>query len=128
MYQYLLYNTDMNKQKASRIRKEISVLRGERKRFEDSAFKHRRMIDACLIERYLGTKKKKRTTPAFYLSQKIEGKTKLEYVKNTEVAKVKRKTEAWKEYSLLMQRIVSLNRRIERLLRKLGKTQVEGRG
>ena len=117
----------MNKQNASRIRQKISILRKERMRLEDSALKHRRMIDACLIERYLGTKKKKRTTPAFYLSKKVEGKTKLEYVGNTEIAKVRRKTEAWREYSLLMQRIVSRNHRIERLLRKLGKTQVEGR-
>lgn len=103
------------------------MLRKERKGLEDSALKHRRMIDACLIERYLGTKKKKRTTPAFYLSKKVAGKTELEYVRNTEFAKVRRKTKVWREYSLLMQRITSLNHRIERLFRKLGKTQVEGR-
>lgn len=117
----------MNKQKASRIRQKISILRKERERLEDSVLKHRRMIDACLIERYLGTKKKKRTTPSFYLSKKVAGKTKLEYVRNTELAKIRKKTESWREYSVLMQRITSLNRRIERLFRKLGKTQVERR-
>jgi len=117
----------MNKQKASKIRQKISMLRKERMRLEGSALKHRRMIDACLIERYLGTEKKKRATPAFYLSRKVAGKTELEYVRNIELAKVRRKTKAWREYSLLMQRITFLNRRIERLLRKLGKTQIEGR-
>ena len=118
----------MNEQKASRIRKEISLLRKERMGLENSVLRHRRMIDACLIERYLGTREKKRTTPAFYLSQKTEGKTDLKYVRKEEVSKVKRKTEAWREYSLLIQRIVSLNRRIERFLRELGKSQVEVRG
>ena len=118
----------MNKQKAIRIRKEISLLWKERMGLENSILRPQRMIDACLIERYLGTREKKRKTPAFYLSQKIEGKTNLEYIKKTEVAKVKKKTEAWREYSLLMQRIVSLNRRIERLLRELGKSQVEVMG
>lgn len=101
------------------------MLRKERKRFEDSALKHRRMIDACLIERYLGTRKKKRITPAFYLSRKIKGKTKLKYVKKVDLAKIRRKTEAWREYSLLIHRITVLNHRIEKLFRRLGTAQIE---
>jgi hypothetical protein len=117
----------MNRKKASKIRQKITMLRKERKRFEESALKHRRMIDACLIERYLGTSKRKRTTPAFYLSRKIKGKTKLKYVKKAELTQVRRKTDAWREYSLLIQRISALNYRIEKLFRQLGKSQIEKR-
>ncbi|MBA7482652.1 hypothetical protein ES705_09055 [subsurface metagenome] len=115
----------MNKIKASKIRKEICSLKAKRDCLEDLALRHRVMINACLIERFLGTKKKKRSTPAYYFSRKIAGKTQLIYIPREEVGKLKKRTDEWREYALLMKRINLLSQRIIDLFRRLGKVQVD---
>lgn len=115
----------MNKIKASKIRKEICSLKAKRDCLEDLALRHRVMINACLIERFLGTKKKKRSTPAYYFSRKIAGKTQLIYIPREEVGKLKKRTDEWREYALLMKRINLLSQRIIDLFRRLGKIQVD---
>jgi len=115
----------MKKVKASKIRKEICLLKVQRDRLEASALHRRIMIDACLIERFLGTKEKKRTTPAYYLSRKIGGKTRLIYIPREEVGKLKKRTDKWREYALLMKRINLLSQRIIALFRRLGKVQID---
>lgn len=120
-----MYNTDMDKVKASKTRKEICSLKAKRDCLEDLALRHRVMINACLIERFLGTKKKKRSTPAYYLSRKIAGKTRLIYIPREELGKLKKRTDKWREYALLMKRINLLSQRIIALFRRLGKVQID---
>ena len=115
----------MNRIKASKIRKEICLLKDNRVRLESLALKHRVMIGACLITRFLGTKEKKRKSPAYYLSRKIVGRTRLQYIPKDMVIKVKKKTDVWREYALLMKRINALNQRVIRLFRQLGKSQID---
>ena len=43
----------MKRIKASKIRKEICLLKAQRDCLEISALRHRIMIDVCLIKRYL---------------------------------------------------------------------------
>ncbi len=115
----------MDKIKASKTRKEICSLKAKRDCLEDLALRQRVMINACLIERFLGTKKKKRTTPAYYLSRKIAGKTRLIYIPRDKVGKLKKRTDKWCEYALLMKRINLLSRRIIALFRRLAKLQID---
>lgn len=108
------------------IRLEILKLKEERERLEKILMKRRIMIDACLIERYLGTKQKKRGKPAYYLSWKEEGqKTKLEYVRKTNLYQVKKKTSQWRKFSSAMSKWVKTSNAIERNFRLLGNLQIK---
>lgn len=107
------------------IRKEIVELCNLRKEIENKLMQRREMIDACLIEVYLGTKKKKRKKPVYYLSWKEEWqKTKLEYVKVGDLYKVEKRTKQWKEYSELMKKWRKISKDIENEFVELGKLQI----
>ena len=110
----------------SQIRREILKLKEEREQAEKVLMRRRRMIDACLIKRYLGTKRKKRAKPAYYLSWKESGqKTKLEYVKEFALYQVKKKTSQWKEFSYAMSKWIKISKAIGKNFRELGKLQIE---
>ena len=115
----------MNKIKASKIRKEICILKVQRNRLESLALRHRVMIKACLIERFLGTKERKRGTPAYYLSRKFAGKTRLIYIPWAMVKKIRKKADSWREYGVLMKGINALSQRIIYLFRQLARVQVD---
>lgn len=114
------------KKNPSKIRKEILSFSISRKELEEKLMKHREMIDACLIQVYLGTKKKKRKKPTYYLSWKEAGqKTKLEYVKEGDLYKVEKRTKQWKEYSRLMKRWRRITYEIEKKFIELGRCQIK---
>jgi len=79
------------------------------------------MIDACLVEQRLGPT---RRGPYPYLSRKVDGKTRLTYVKAKELARVQRLTDRWRAYSRSVAEWVKVNRRIEKALRRLGRLHV----
>jgi len=110
---------------ASRIRQLISTKLKERHFIERSLLKHREMIAGCLIARYLGSSKEKRKTPSYYLSGKVSGKTVLRHVKKEDLEHVRKRAEAWREFSISIARWRKLNNEIERLFRKLGRAQSE---
>lgn len=114
-----------NREHASRIRQLISKRLKERQFIERSLLKHREMIAGCLIARYLGSSKEKRKTPSYYLSGKVSGKTVLRHIKKAELEQVRKGTEAWREFSSSLSRWRKLSNEIERLFRKLAKTQSE---
>ena len=110
----------------SQIRREILQLKEKREELEKALMKRRSMVDACLIERYLGTKHKKRGKPYYYLSWKESGqKTKLEYVKEFALYQVKKKTSQWKEFSYAMSKWIKISKAIGKNFRELGKLQIE---
>jgi hypothetical protein len=110
---------------ASRIRQLISERLKERQFIERSLLKHREMIAACLIARHLGSSQEKRKTPSYYLSGKVSGKTVLRHVKKEDLEQVRKRAEAWREFSSSLSRWRKLNNEIEKLFRKLGKVQSE---
>jgi len=80
-----------------------------------------RMIDACLVELHLGPN---RRGPYPYLSRKVEGKTRLTYVRAKDLARVRMLTDRWRAFSQSMAEWVKVNRRLEKALRRLGKLHV----
>lgn len=112
----------------SRIRQHIAILRLQRERLERKLMAHRRgMIDACLIARKELAGGKLRKSPAFYLSRKIKGKTKLTYVRKVDLAGVRRATDGWREFSSALADWVKLTERIQKLFRDLGQAQLKKR-
>jgi hypothetical protein len=114
-----------DKNRASRIRQQISGKLRERRFIEGNLLKRRDMIAACLIARHLGSSEEKRKTPSYYLSGKVSGKTMLRHVRKEDLGRVRKRTEAWRKFSGLMAKWHKLDAEIGRLLRELGSAQSE---
>lgn len=84
------------------------------------------MVDACLVERYTLAGGKQRKTPAYYLSRKADGSTRLTYVRKDDLARVRAATEAWRAFSQAMARWMKLNDELAKLMRELGRRQIVG--
>jgi len=105
---------------------ELSRLRKKRERLERVISRSGAMINASLVEVYLGTKAKKRSKPNYYLSWKESGKTRLRYVKKQEKEFVTKEALRWREYKEGLVELIKINRRVENLLREWGKERTDG--
>ena len=81
------------------------------------------MLRASFIVRYLGTSRRKRRSPAFYLSFRSGGKTVLRYTAAKERERCRAKAEAWGEYQRLIAEWVRVCEQIEVCWRSLGEAQ-----
>ena len=109
---------------ASQLRLQIVALKAKRQRLEHTLLRRGRMLDACLIERRGLAGGKQRKTPAYYLSRKVEGKTKLTYVRKREIEGVRAAADAWRAFSRAVARWVKVNQDMEALIRRLGRVQI----
>jgi hypothetical protein len=112
---------------ASKLRQEIRRLGEERGRLERILAEPKAMLDACLIGRRKLAGGRERRTPAWYLSRKVARKTRLEYVRQAEVAGIRRQTEAWRRFAQALSQWVKVSRDLERRWRRLGQVQVTRR-
>ena len=109
---------------ASNLRQQIVSRQRERDRLEALVLKRRTMLDACLVERFALAGGRRRASPACYISEKAEGKTRLTYVRKAELGRVRAQTDAWREFSQALAQWVKVTAQLERLLRQLGQAQV----
>ncbi|MFH1525379.1 MAG: hypothetical protein ABIG69_01830 [Bacteroidota bacterium] len=108
----------------SRIRKQLAELCLRRERLEKKLLaRQRSMIAACLVVRLELAGGKLRKTPAFYLSRKLKGKTKLTYVRKNQLAAVRQGADRWREFASTLAEWVKLIALMEKLFRDLGKAQ-----
>ena len=112
-------------QRASRIRQQIARLQPERASVEATLLRHRRMLAASLLARHLGTTAAKRTSVACYLSWARAGRTRLAYVPKDHLGRVRRLTDAWREYRTALRRWRALDGRLDALWAELGEAQAE---
>jgi len=112
-------------QSSSHIRQCIRRLTNRRTKLEKKLlyFRHE-MLDACLIERRKLAKGQIRKSPAFYLSRKVSGKTRLTYVRKDDLESVRLQTDRWRDYSRFMAEWVKISAEIEQLFRELAKQQI----
>jgi hypothetical protein len=114
----------MRKLKPSRICRQLAELRLRREKLEKKLLAcQQSMIEACLVARLELAGGKLRKTPAFYLSRKLKGKTKLTYVRKNQLAAVRQGADRWREFSSTLAEWVKLIARMEKLFRDLGKAQ-----
>ena len=114
------------KMELSELRHKILRLKARREKIEDSLMKRRiPMINASLLERYLGTKLKKRKTPAYYLCWAEKGKIRMKYIRRKDLEKVSRKTKKWQEFSQSIAKWVKITKAMEKNLRQLGMSQID---
>jgi len=110
----------------SELRHKILQLKANREQIEKILIKrHYPMINASLLKRYLGTRIKKRKTPAYYLCWAEEGKIRMEYVRLKDLEKTSHKTKKWQEFSQAMSKWVKISLDLEKIFRQLGIAQMD---
>ncbi len=115
-----------NRKALSDLRQQVVGLRKERKRLEDSLFRPRKMIRASLVflPNYCGKKKcrcKKGHPhgPYPYLSEKRCGKTRMTYVKKSDIPKIKREVEEYTRFQQGLACLTKMNQKIRSLLERI---------
>ena len=81
------------------------------------------MLPASLIERYLGSATKRRSSPAYYVSRSVDGRSQLTYVKKDALAAVRRQCEAHRNFQQLLAKWRQLTADLERLWEQLRQSQ-----
>jgi hypothetical protein len=112
---------------ASKLRQDIRRLKEERDRLERLLGEPAALLDACLIARRKLAGGRERRNPAWYLSRKVAGKTRLEYVRQADLAEIRRRTEAWRRFARALSRWVKVGTDLEQRWRRLGRVQVTKR-
>lgn len=103
----------------SQLKAKIRYLINQRGSTENYLLAHHSLINASFIKMDSLAHGKKRKTPAYYLSRKINNKTKLTYVKAGDIPVVKRRATAYKYYMQNLAKFVKLSRQIEASFREL---------
>ncbi len=112
-----------NKKKITILKKQINYKFEEANKLQEEMLLPKKMIAASLIKRYLGTKKHKRTSPAFYLAMSKNGVNKLEYISKSKVKIIKTQTMEWKKYKYDLKRWRELMDSIRQDFKQLGELQ-----
>ena len=84
------------------LRFQIRALQIRRRALESKLLQPRSMSPASLIERYLGSGTKRRSSPAYYLSRSVQGRSKLTYVKKEALAAVRQQCDAHRDFQQLL--------------------------
>ncbi len=116
----------------SDLRQEISILRGERSKTENRLMQAKGMLASSLILRKVicgnpncACQKGKLHGPYPYLSQKIEGKTRLTYIRKRDLEKIEKKTQEYRLFQKRLEYVRHLNRRIDDLFKKIREMRIE---
>jgi len=114
-----------NKESISKIKAKIAYLMTRRRSCEKYLLARHKMINASFVQMRTLAGGRVRKTPAYYLSAKKAGVTKLKYIKKDDIDMVRRRTLSWKYYSLNLSEYVKISKEIEELFRKIGVLSLE---
>lgn len=107
----------MTKLQLAKLRQQARELKARRSVLEHLAMQHNEMMAAYLLERRL----RPGAPAAYYMSVPTPRGSRHLYVRKTAVEEARRQTTGWREFSHGMAEWVRINRRIERLLREIGR-------
>jgi hypothetical protein len=108
-----------NEGNISKIKARIKYLVKQRSLCEKYLLARHKLINASFIKMDGLAHGKKRVTPAYYLSKKVDGKTKLIYVKAKDFVLVRKRALAYKYYLANLAKFVKLSKEIETSFREL---------
>jgi hypothetical protein len=83
---------------ADPLRAQIRTLQAQRRSLESKLMQPQSMLPASLIERFLRAAGSSRAAPAYYLSRSVQGRSKLTYVKQEELAVVRQHCAAYRAF------------------------------
>lgn len=101
----------------ARLRQQFRALKARRTALEYVCMKPHPMVAASLLERRFRVG----APPAYYLSIPGPQTSRHRYVRKADVEMMLRQTAAWREFSRAIREIAGLDRKIEQLLRRIGK-------
>jgi hypothetical protein len=110
-------------QASDRLRYQINVLQLRRRSLESKLLQPRTMLPASLIERYLGCGTKRRSSPAYYVSRSVDGRSKLTYVKKEALTAVRQQCDAHRSFQQLLADWRRLTAELDRLWEQLQQSQ-----
>ena len=105
------------------LRHQIGALQLRRRSLESKLLQPRIMLSASLIERYLGSGTKRRSSPAYYVSRSVDGRTKLTYVKKEALAAVRQQCDAHRSFQQTLAEWRQLTAELDRLWEQLHRSQ-----
>ena len=108
---------------ADPLRHQISALQLRRRSLESKLLQRRTMVSASLLERYLGSGAKRRSSPAYYLSRSVHGRSKLTYIKKEALATVRQQCDAHRGFQQLLAQWRQLTADLDRLWEQLQQAQ-----
>lgn len=88
---------------ADSLRAQIRILQAQRRSLESKLLQPQAMLPASLIERFLRAGNSSRAAPAYYLSRSEQGRSKLTYVKQEELAAVRQHCAAYRAFQQNLQ-------------------------
>ena len=116
----------------SDLRQEIVTLREERQKAENRLMQAKEMLSLCLVWRKIicgnpscKCQEGKPHGPYPYLSEKIEGKTRLTYIRKRDLEKIEKKTEEYRLFQKRLEYVRHLNRRIDDLFKRIREMRIE---
>jgi hypothetical protein len=83
---------------ADQLRAQIRTLQAQRRSLESKLMQPQSMLAASLVERFLRAGGSSRTAPAYYLSHSEQGRSKLTYVKQEDLAWVRQHCAAYRTF------------------------------
>ena len=110
-------------QASDRLRYQINVLQLRRRSLESKLLQPCTMLPAPLIERYLGCGTKRRSSPAYYVSRSVDGRSKLTYVKKEALTAVRQQCDAHRSFQQLLADWRRLTAELDRLWEQLQQSQ-----
>jgi len=110
-------------QTADPLRPQISVLQHRRRSVESKLLQPRTLLTGSLIERYLGSGTKRRSSPAYYVSRSVDGRSKLTYVKKEALTAVRQQCDAHRSFRQLLAEWRQLTAELDRLWEQLQQSQ-----
>ena len=116
---------NVNEENISKLKAKLGYLINQRSNYEKYLLANHSLINASFIKMDTLSHGKKRKTPAYYLSRKINGTTKLTYVKAKDIAVVKRRAAAYKYFMQNLSKFVKLSKELEASFRELGLLSIE---
>lgn len=111
----------MTKLRLAKLRQEVRSLKARRSTLEHTAMSFVPMVAGSLYERRF----RPGGAPAFYLSIPTARNSWQRYVRKDELDYFRRRAAYWREFVNAMAEWVKINRRIERLLRAIGRGRCE---
>lgn len=114
-----------NEENISKLKAKIKYLMKQRGLSEKYLLAHHSLINASFIKMETLSHGKKRKTPAYYLSRKIDGVTRLTYIKTKDLELVRRRATAYKYYQINLSKFVKLAKEIEASFRELAILSLE---
>ncbi len=105
------------------LRAQIRALQTQRRSVESKLLQPQAMRAGSMVERHLGARGAARTRPAYYVSRSQQGRSKLTYVKQEELAVVQRQCAAYRAFQQNLKSWRQLTAALEQCWKQLQQAQ-----